>query len=205
MKDKGITPGLSPRLRGNLVSSASMVLPSGSIPAPAGEPKVGFGFREGDEVYPRACGGTSASVAVTGAPTGLSPRLRGNHEVRLDRRGKCGSIPAPAGEPYRYLFALMYLQVYPRACGGTAWAKEHIGPGNGLSPRLRGNRRGDRPKVNPNRSIPAPAGEPSCATPVSAAAGVYPRACGGTTPNQTTSKTSTGLSPRLRGNRVGGL
>ena len=98
--------GLSPRLRGNLingtVTSVSMRMRSipapagepqsivsgfpvvvyGSIPAPAGEPGGTYRLDHIDlnEVYPRACGGT----------TGDKPQFSG---VRY------GSIPAPAGEP----------------------------------------------------------------------------------------------------------
>ena len=49
-------------------------------------------------VYPRACGGTRYHFAYAGLGMGLSPRLRGNGEIRalLSHRG--GSIPALAGE-----------------------------------------------------------------------------------------------------------
>ena len=65
--------GLSPRMRGNPVGSASWTSP-GSIPAHAGEPKASAQAR----VYPRACGGTT---------------------FRSDRSCIDGSIPAHAGEP----------------------------------------------------------------------------------------------------------
>ena len=51
--------GLSPRLRGNLLTVATMVFSPRSIPAPAGEPG-NLALKPGAAtVYPRACGGTA--------------------------------------------------------------------------------------------------------------------------------------------------
>ena len=70
--------------------------------------------------------------------------------------------------------------VYPRVCGGTAFAR--MGPQNwtGLSPRVRGNP--CLPTMPPPRmgSIPACAGEPSVVPIDSEILRVYPRVCGGT-------------------------
>ena len=56
--------GLSPRLRGNHQTGSEPERISGSIPAPAGEPAVGFDRHGGIQVYPRACGGTSGGHRV---------------------------------------------------------------------------------------------------------------------------------------------
>ena len=94
------------------------------------------------------------------------------------------------------------VQVYPRACGGTAPTNPRTNPmlarsipapagepstqnshsyqAPGLSPRLRGNRMGRSTHWPWTWSIPAPAGEPLW------------RGCG--------HGLSDGLSPRLRGN-----
>ena len=85
-----------------------------------------------------------------------------------------GSIPAPAGEPVSCGRTTSRRRVYPRACGGTvrrcrAGAGGHRvyracgGYRGGLSPRLRGN---------PSLRCPPPI----------RLTGVYPRACGGTKP-----------------------
>ena len=93
------TPGLSPRLRGNLRRRLRATCPAGSIPAPAGEPDSCLCKGHTGMVYPRACGGTAAQDASYAAIDGLSPRLRGNlGRVRLVVI-LAGSIPAPAGEP----------------------------------------------------------------------------------------------------------
>ena len=54
--------GLSPRVRGNRFSEEDTQPRSRSIPACAGEPGGGCGSRDAERVYPRVCGGTSASA-----------------------------------------------------------------------------------------------------------------------------------------------
>ena len=93
-------------------------------------------------------------------------------------------------------------RVYPRACGGTMPDTRPAPMRGGLSPRLRGNRETPGNHRNHTRSIPAPAGEPSVLLGLGVIPTVYPRACGGTQPSQSTGTPSTGLSPRLRGNLV---
>ena len=60
MEHQNIDPagGLSPRVRGNPMAANMSRSSAGSIPARAGEPRVGVlaGLFVG--VYPRACGGT---------------------------------------------------------------------------------------------------------------------------------------------------
>ena len=70
----------------------------------------------------------------------------------------------------------------------------------GLSPRLRGNRPGIRQRDCGQRSIPAPAGEPTSLMTCHSNGAVYPRACGGTMISMRTPSPPAGLSPRLRGN-----
>ena len=71
----------------------------------------------------------------------------------------------------------------------------------GLSPRLRGNPLHHYPESESLGSIPAPAGEPQRPCEDWYSPAVYPRACGGTQPETMTLGDTTGLSPRLRGNR----
>ena len=74
--------GLSPRVRGNRRRD------------------ICGGRSDGErEVYPRVCGGTSASVPPDNVVSGLSPRVRGNRVTIQSRTGIPGSIPACAGEP----------------------------------------------------------------------------------------------------------
>ena len=209
--------GLSPRLRGNPGYRLATLTCSGSIPAPAGEPWFALAVRIPPPVYPRACGGTACEVLPGSVrDAGLSPRLRGNRlRVFRDRPGR-RSIPAPAGEPGTNGGVGGKTAVYPRACGGTRQARLLMLRLCGLSPRLRGNHVLKNAGVQVQRSIPAPAGEPCCGSPRACGgtgrpgvrwgsgmlAAVYPRACGGTVWTSSPRCWSSGLSPRLRGNRM---
>ena len=111
-----------------------------------------------------------------------------------------GSIPALAGEPRSGRSCPHPSGVYPRAGGGTQGVQRLARHWPGLSPRRRGNRlerHGDAPDWG---SIPAQAGEPSAATVATPIIRVYPRAGGGTDVNPVNACSSTGLSPRRRGN-----
>ena len=91
--------------------------------------------------------------------------------------------------------------VYPRACGGTMIQSTCPASSHGLSPRLRGNQHPSPVVVPHQRSIPASAGEPRPQPRCRFELRVYPRACGGTTTSCQNHSSSSGLSPRLRGNR----
>ena len=65
-------------------------------------------------------------------------------------------------------------------CGGTSTRLSAMAPEPGLSPRVRGNRFGERPGDLGIGSIPACAGEPQPAQVEQVGIGVYPRVCGGT-------------------------
>ena len=152
--------GLSPRVRGNRAVQVRQVARLGSIPARAGEPAALAGQREGEGVYPRACGGTALSRSDRLLASGLSPRVRGNpppwpdsEKVKgsiparagepsgdaLARSPPGGSIPARAGEPGRKSSRIISWKVYPRACGGTVPLDQRAMAIEGLSPRVRGN------------------------------------------------------------------
>ena len=112
--------GLSPRVRGNRRAGGRLAVGPGSIPACAGEPSFTAGRASPPRVYPRVCGGTTASSDMLRARPGLSPRVRGNLRSELRMRHLEGSIPACAGEPFATDHAYSGVRVYPRVCGGTA-------------------------------------------------------------------------------------
>ena len=192
--------GLSPRVRGNPPAAPPGPGGRGSIPARAGEPgccdTVSFSAR----VYPRACGGTRRPRWDSPHVSGLSPRVRGNPGRGRGWHAAGGSIPARAGEPSPAGMTSMCSPVYPRACGGTGLRLVGAVEGEGLSPRVRGNLH-DLPGGGAHaRSIPARAGEPCIDATPEPPAGVYPRACGGTSGRPSSSTGKEGLSPRVRGN-----
>ena len=147
------------------------------------------------------CGGTPWDSLEVHCATGLSPRVRGNHNV--ERRLCLGerSIPACAGEPGHQDTESLWTGVYPRVCGGTAKPTATSGDDDGLSPRVRGNLALRQRLAIQARSIPACAGEPYSRLYDRGVDRVYPRVCGGTCRWCIRRSGPTGLSPRVRGNR----
>ena len=175
-----LNQGLSPRVRGNHGRRRGALRRSGSIPASAGEPPACTTASSERRVYPRECGGTRAAFSVAVAPTGLSPRVRGNRDWQFVLRDSAGSIPASAGEPRAGTATTNRSRVYPRECGGTRRRACRGRLLAGLSPRVRGNRSMRNDAKKPCRSIPASAGEPRFAIRADNQARVYPCECGGT-------------------------
>ena len=192
--------GLSPRVRGNLLAMPVSGISTRSIPACAGEPGLRVPLPTATAVYPRVCGGTGRRPAPSIPPTGLSPRVRGNRAMTAWGPLRGRSIPACAGEPVLNELEVARPGVYPRVCGGTEKSTEVDVEPEGLSPRVRGNLEAWRAEADRLRSIPACAGEPQLGRLGSGHRGVYPRVCGGTAPQAKRRPTSTGLSPRVRGN-----
>ena len=172
--------GLSPRVRGNLLSQLQHTHEKRSIPACAGEPTTVQNAAQTEKVYPRVCGGTEKLNDTRRREYGLSPRVRGNHLTARIRSVAVRSIPACAGEPCSCKARCLCVRVYPRVCGGTdmSWKKSAIC--QGLSPRVRGNRKAERYSPQGIRSIPACAGEPEWRVFAKMRDSVYPRVCGGT-------------------------
>ena len=197
--------GLSPRVRGNQDGLSVTKTIKGSIPACAGEPTICTGRRPTRRVYPRVCGGTSSGRADSVAWPGLSPRVRGNlaqyHRAPMSR----GSIPACAGEPTGRTGREGSSRVYPRVCGGTVDRVDGSAWIAGLSPRVRGNPAELVDRGVDHGSIPACAGEPRPIRSTTTTIGVYPRVCGGTSIINGMPIHNLGLSPRVRGNRHGGV
>ena len=197
--------GLSPRVRGNHCFCLMMVWCYRSIPACAGEPPRKTLTRSSTRVYPRVCGGTSWGDTKGRDSRGLSPRVRGNLFPPMGSYATFRSIPACAGEPkFDPSFGPCYA-VYPRVCGGTVDGNRKKARKWGLSPRVRGNhQQASRPRRY-RGSIPACAGEPRSAPFAILSEAVYPRVCGGTVLSRRICRSVRGLSPRVRGNRQGGV
>ena len=92
--------------------------------------------------------------------------------------------------------------VYPRVCGGIYNFQLPDNTFYGLSPRVRGNRRGGRDGPEYVWSIPACAGESARLASLCTDFWVYPRVCGGIFAKVAVSFEEKGLSPRVRGNPV---
>ena len=193
--------GLSPRMRGNRPQSRSRPRSAGSIPAHAGQPELVSSQMNNRRVYPRACGATYDCFHPSTRCRGLSPRMRGNHDVHEKELALVRSIPAHAGQPARAAKVHQARWVYPRACGATFVAAAARSPATGLSPRMRGNRLCPYLPAPIRRSIPAHAGQPKRGNIGHCGRRVYPRACGATHLPDGRGNIPGGLSPRMRGNR----
>ena len=192
--------GLSPPVRGNRFDCGGNCIPTGSIPACAGEPSGGSVPYSRHGVYPRLCGGTWIKSDPSQMKAGLSPPVRGN-PARLAHHGDVrGAIPACAGEPLVRLCGGYGAAVYPRLCGGTGCGSPALASSRGLSPPVRGNRRMMAQPRRWSRSIPACAGEPANKLIPLAKGAVYPRLCGGTPRTSSPGEIIGGLSPPVRGN-----
>ena len=129
--------GLSPRVRGSHVRPLWFLLPDGSIPACAGEPRSPRGWLVAMWVYPRVCGGAMSDLYGSFYQMGLSPRVRGSRRPGLVHLTILGSIPACAGEPGDLRSRFSTRRVYPRVCGGALADPNASGCQSGLSPRVR--------------------------------------------------------------------
>ena len=198
----GKSGGLSPRVRGNRRRIRGRPDPPRSIPASAGEPRSARVRVRRQGVYPRECGGTGRPPGYRGGSEGLSPRVRGNLTSAASAGRARRSIPASAGEPHPAAVVAVGHKVYPRECGGTSSRTSPLSPTWGLSPRVRGNPRLVSGHEYPDGSIPASAGEPRSTSSTRRRWRVYPRECGGTAGASRGVMPASGLSPRVRGNRV---
>ena len=120
-------------------------------------PAIGVGG-----VYPRLRGGSAEGKAPALEGEGLSPPTRGILNLLAYYNAGNGSIPAYAGDPAAIPLTARLARVYPRLRGGSV-NKAALGtPSKGLSPPTRGIRNARAVRVDPQRSIPAYAGDPVC-------------------------------------------
>ncbi len=133
------TLGLSPRVRGNQTEKPSYRISRRSIPACTGKPGSPECNLTWRQVYPRVYGETSHCRETKTASEGLSPRVRGNHEMQGNQAGVGRSIPACTGKPGCGMGEYLAPWVYPRVYGETAQIHGPFSVQYGLSPRVRGN------------------------------------------------------------------
>ena len=112
--------GPSPRVRGKQRWRRRVTVPSGSIPARAGETLNLWHVTTLRWVHPRACGGNPFSVRAKIPGVGPSPRVRGKHRLCPCHFHDPRSIPARAGETPPEIVRRLVLRVHPRACGGNS-------------------------------------------------------------------------------------
>ena len=192
-------PGSSPRMRGTLVAGHEFDVEVRIIPAHAGNSQVlasapssppriipahaGNSSTSAPRVslspdHPRACGELDCEIDKPQGPPGSSPRMRG---TRL--AGACEGfvnriIPAHAGNSRSDPTACTSTPDHPRACGELPDTGEPEPSPSGSSPRMRGTRDDAVVPAQPDRIIPAHAGNSGSGSRLSGSTTDHPRACG---------------------------
>ena len=191
--------GLSPRVRGIQTDCSRHIASWRSIPACTGNPAPPAQGPVCIGVYPRVYGESFPNRLFSNPVTGLSPRVRGIQQRRLDGAGQHGSIPACTGNPPRRPATATTAWVYPRVYGESSTTRWGACRYRGLSPRVRGI-----PAPSPSRnrttgSIPACTGNPPSRPRLPPDHGVYPRVYGESMYMYREIYQTQGLSPRVRG------
>ena len=189
-------------MRGNLLLTLAKNPKHRSIPACTGEPHSRIHAETVPWVYPRVYGGTGPWIWAVTTRSGLSPRVRGNPLCTGWIQNPSRSIPACTGEPPFSSSRARRERVYPRVYGGTFRLPTGPARCQGLSPRVRGNRWSLAGALLDEGSIPACTGEPSLLSTINGLLPVYPRVYGGTGRMSLRLSNASGLSPRVRGNRL---
>ena len=174
--------GSSPRMRGTLSKTTAQVKAARFIPAYAGNAGCAGAAARPRTVHPRVCGERAG------------PALAGRADLRF--------IPAYAGNASPRKTGLGCTSVHPRVCGereGTAGTVDSL---NGSSPRMRGTRGNGGHGGQPERFIPAYAGNARLAAPGASGRSVHPRVCGERTRRGRVMPNRFGSSPRMRGTPI---
>ena len=189
-------------------------------PRVAGKPCLAEHRRCRSRVHPRVGGetvpGASTHIIVWGPSRvggetvvrrvservggGPSPRGRGNHREAKIKETELGSIPAWAGKPARGGRSGPRTWVHPRVGGETEGPAFSVDSSQGPSPRGRGNHKPSRLTLAPFGSIPAWAGKPTSDGGLDLYEKVHPRVGGETAARPRMANSTTGPSPRGRGN-----
>ena len=69
---------------------------------------------------------------------GSSPRVRGTGRARCHEGGRCGIIPARAGNRTKFDRDFLSTWDHPRACGEQCMSVSCVARSRGSSPRVRG-------------------------------------------------------------------
>jgi len=150
-------------------------------------------------VHPRTCGEQPTWVKSSGLVIGSSPHVRGTDCIsgvgRITRR----FIPARAGNSATRSIVISPSPVHPRTCGEQGKATAPSRSSSGSSPHVRGTAKRCILSLDVPRFIPARAGNRlSHALPPTSTA-VHPRTCGEQSQTASSSCSSSGSSPHVRG------
>ena len=194
--------GSSPRMRGKPVRSRRLRARRRIIPAHAGQTyRYGCG-RHRQPDHPRACGANPVRTVPSLWASGSSPRMRGKHLDRGQRRQHVRIIPAHAGQTAPYVHRTFCRADHPRACGANHDCVRPLFRSFGSSPRMRGKHAVAGAARRVVRIIPAHAGQTSGLTYPMPSVADHPRACGANFRVREVVDAYAGSSPRMRGKRL---
>ena len=173
------------------------------IPARAGKTRSAWRGDRWRRAHPRAGGENRSPLSCHVARSGSSPRGRGKHVLRSQRRRAPRLIPARAGKTVHPIRRCGRNRAHPRAGGENFASASTVLKKPGSSPRGRGKRRrlvvaGDHVGL-----IPARAGKTSSAPSWQASRPAHPRAGGENPQLGFGTSISEGSSPRGRGKLKG--
>ena len=170
--------GSSPRMRGALPVADGHPRLLRIIPADAGSTISWSAKQESRRDHPRGCGEHACPCHSRWTGRGSSPRMRGALQVRQDRLGLHGIIPADAGSTVIERGCALVLQDHPRGCGEHCLKLTLPDFIAGSSPRMRGAQTVSSWPLRTLGIIPADAGSTSCAMVGLSTPADHPRGCG---------------------------
>ena len=195
----GRMSGSSPRARGTDPGTLPQHEPVRFIPACAGNGTPLLAHLVQTPVHPRVRGERTLDLDNPVAQLGSSPRARGTAVPRPSPAAPGRFIPACAGNGPASVSPGRAPPVHPRVRGERLGAMVMSEPNFGSSPRARGTVAGGLGLVEPQRFIPACAGNGEAKKATTASQAVHPRVRGERRNTTSCSYCLTGSSPRARG------
>ena len=193
--------GSSPRVRGTLLGEERLRLPRRFIPACAGNSSAACHLPSWRAVHPRVCGELVVIVRPLIGRRGSSPRVRGTQRAFGVVPHAERFIPACAGNSRRRRRRPPSPPVHPRVCGELPCWRANPRIADGSSPRVRGTPWPRLHVVEPERFIPACAGNSPSRSGACPCRPVHPRVCGELRLEEAFDSRCVGSSPRVRGTR----
>ena len=149
--------------------------------------------------HPRVCGEHLPERYPWMLCRGSSPRMRGTHSRRLQRRHPQGIIPAHAGNTPHTTCSWSRNWDHPRVCGEHTCNAPMMHNAMGSSPRMRGTRHGRGVDAALPGIIPAYAGNTEWNRSAQWSNWDHPRVCGEHSCMHCMQSIPEGSSPRMRG------
>ena len=194
--------GSSPRVRGTADYAHRVPYRLRFIPACAGNSPVLSPTSCESAVHPRVCGEQDVIQRHIVQLFGSSPRVRGTDTAIGAVWSIKRFIPACAGNSVLPACPAECMPVHPRVCGEQVLTLRYASSGTGSSPRVRGTGIARHFAQEPNRFIPACAGNSFLPIHTDRRLTVHPRVCGEQLFWLPAMACFVGSSPRVRGTEL---